>query len=53
MMNRVVDHPDRGEGEADPNEHQSDAAELPAGKQFLPGSTPLIAAGIVPIGDII
>ena len=32
MMNDYSDHPDRGEGEADPNEHQSDAAELPAEK---------------------
>ena len=53
MMNQYSDHPDRGEGAADPNEHQSDAAKLPAEKPFLPGSTPLIAAGIIPIGDII
>ena len=53
MMIQYPDHPNREEGAADPNEHESDAAELPAEKPFLPGSTPLIAAGIVPIGDII
>lgn len=53
MMNYYSDHPDRGEGATDPNEHESDAAELPGEKPFIPGSTPLIAAGIVPIGDII
>ena len=37
MMNQYSDHPDRGEGAADPNEHQSDATELPAGKRFLTG----------------